>query len=286
MSPVRQVSAPEYDGPPRARELAGKIAIVTGAGRMRGIGRATAIVLAEMGADVVVTGTGRDPSTFPDDEKAAGWRDIESVSEQIRAAGSRALPLVVDVSDAAQVDRMIEQTVAEFGRLDIIVNNAAAPYGADRKPLLEVDSDVFKRVIDIKVGGTFMCCRAAAAQMVKQGDGGRIINLSSIAGKRGMANTSAYNAANFGVDGFTQAIAKELASEGITANSVCPGLIGTARMDGMPQESWDARIEVNPMGRVGSDREVAEVIGFLASPRASYVNGEAINVNGGDATDR
>ncbi len=286
MPQVREVSAPDIDAPPRAKELAGKVAIVTGAGRRRGIGRATAVVLAEMGADVVVTGTGRDPSTFPEDEQAAGWRDIDSVADEIREAGSRALPLVVDVSDSEQVDRMIEQTVAEFGRLDIIVNNAAAPYGADRKPLLDVDPDVFKRVIDIKVGGTFLCSRAAAAQMVKQGEGGRIINLSSIAGKRGMANTSAYNAANFGVDGFTQAIAKELAVHGITANSVCPGLIGTARMDGMPQTSWDARIAANPMGRVGSDREVAEVIGFLASPRASYINGEAINVNGGDATDR
>ena len=283
---MREVSAPITDGPPRAKELAGKVAIVTGAGRRRGIGRATALVLAEMGADVVVTGTGRDPSTFPEDEQEVGWRDIESVADEIRELGARALPLVVDVSDAAQVTSMIDRTVSDLGRLDIIVNNAAAPYGEDRKPLLDVDPDVFKRVIDIKVGGTFLCCRAAAEQMVKQGDGGRIINLSSIAGKRGMANTSAYNAANFAVDGFTQAIAKELAVHGITANSVCPGLIGTARMDVMAQVAWDARIAANPMGRVGSDREVAEVIGFLATPRASYINGEAINVNGGDATDR
>lgn len=283
---MREISAPDTDGPPRAKELAGKVAIVTGAGRRRGIGRATALVLAEMGADVVVTGTGRDPSTFPEDEQEVGWRDIESVADEIRELGVQALPLVVDVSDGAQVDRMVAQTVAELGRLDIIVNNAAAPYGEDRKPLLEVDADVFKRVIDIKVGGTFLCCRAAAAQMVKQGDGGRIINLSSIAGKRGMANTSAYNAANFAVDGFTQAIAKELAVHGITANSVCPGLIGTSRMDVMAQAAWDARVAANPMGRVGADSEVAEVIGFLATPRASYINGEAINVNGGDATDR
>lgn len=282
----REVSAPEIHAPPRAKELAGKVAIVTGAGRRRGIGRATAVVLAEMGANVVVTGTGRDPSTYPDDEKATGWRDIESVADEIRETGARALPLVVDVSDAEQVGRMIEQTIAEFGRVDIIVNNAAAPYGEDRRPMLDVDPDVFKRVIDIKVGGTFLCSRAAAAQMVRQGEGGRIINLSSIAGKRGMANTAAYNAANFAVDGFTQAIAKELASKGITANCVCPGLIGTSRMDGMPQASWDARIAANPMGRVGADREVAEVIGFLATQRASYINGEAINVNGGDATDR
>lgn len=286
MGTVREVTMPDSHAPPRAKELAGKVAIVTGAGRRRGIGRATAVVLAEMGANVVVTGTGRDPSTFPEDEKAAEWRDIESVADEIRQAGTRALPLVVDVSDDAQVKDMIAKTVVEFGRIDIIVNNAAAPYGEDRRPLLQVDPEVFKRVIDIKVGGTFLCSRAAAAQMVKQGEGGRIINLSSIAGKRGMANTAAYNAANFAVDGFTQAIAKELASEGITANCVCPGLIGTARMDGMTQAAWDARIAANPMGRVGIDSEVAEVIGFLATPRASYINGEAINVNGGDATDR
>ena len=271
---------------PRARELVGKVAIATGAGRRRGIGRATAVVLAEMGADVVITGTGRDPATFPEDEKAVGWRDVDSVADEIRAAGSRALPLVVDVTDPDQVQLMVDRVLAEFGRLDIMVNNAAAPFGPDRKPLLEVDPEVFRRVIEVKVGGTFTCCRLAAAQMVKQGEGGRIINLSSVAGKRGMANTSAYNAANFAVDGFTQAIAKELAIHGITANSVCPGLIETARMDPMEQEARSARIAVNPMGRLGMDSEVAEVIGFLASPRASYINGEAINVNGGDATDR
>jgi 3-oxoacyl-[acyl-carrier protein] reductase len=271
---------------PRARELVGKVAIATGAGRRRGIGRATAVVLAEMGADVVITGTGRDPATFPEDEKAVGWRDVDSVADEIRAAGSRALPLVVDVTDPDQVQLMVDRVLAEFGRLDIMVNNAAAPFGPDRKPLLELDPEVFRRVIEVKVGGTFTCCRLAAAQMVKQGEGGRIINLSSVAGKRGMANTSAYNAANFAVDGFTQAIAKELAIHGITANSVCPGLIETARMDPMEQEARSARIAVNPMGRLGMDSEVAEVIGFLASPRASYINGEAINVNGGDATDR
>ena len=272
---------------PRAKELESKVAIVTGAGRLRGIGRASAVVLAEMGADVVVTGTGRDPSTFPEDEKAVGWRDIESVADEIRAAGSRALPLVVDVTDSDQVRHMIEKTVAEFGRLDIIVNNAAAPYGADRVPVLEVDEQVFKRVIDVKVGGTFICSKAAVAQMVKQGEGGRVINLSSTAGKRGAANMAAYNAANFAVDGFTQALAKEVATQGITANSVCPGLIETARMDPLGRgDTWAARSANIPMGRVGTDQEVAELIGFLASPRSRYITGQAINVNGGAVTER
>jgi 3-oxoacyl-[acyl-carrier protein] reductase/meso-butanediol dehydrogenase/(S,S)-butanediol dehydrogenase/diacetyl reductase len=269
------------------KELAGKVAIVTGAGRMRGIGHASAIVLAEMGADVVITGTGRDPSTFPEDEKAAGWRDIESVAEEVRRAGSRALPLVADVSDSEQVRLMIDRTVEVLGRVDIIVNNAAAPYGADRVPVLEVDEDVFKRVIDVKVGGTFLCSKMAADRMVEQGEGGRIINLSSSAGKRGQANMAAYNAANFAVDGFTQALAKELARHQITANCVCPGLTETARMDPLGRgEFWRQRAESIPMGRVGTDREVAELIGFLASPRAAYITGQAINVNGGAVTER
>ena len=120
------------------RELTGKVAIVTGAGRMRGIGRGTANVLARMGASVVVTGTGRDPNTYPDDEKDADWRDIESTAEQVRSYGVESLPLVSNVSDEADVQRMVDATVDEFGRLDIIVNNAAAPYGNDRVSVLSL----------------------------------------------------------------------------------------------------------------------------------------------------
>ena len=271
----------------RVQELAGKVAIVTGAGRLRGIGHAAAVVLAEMGADVVITGTGRDPSTFPEDEKKAGWKDIESVAEEIRAIGRKALPIVVDISKPDQVRGMIDQAVSELGSVDIIVNNAAAPYGEDRKPVLEVDDKVFMRVVEIKLFGTYLCSKAAAAQMVKQGSGGRIINLSSTAGKRGQANMAAYNAANFAVDGFSQAMSKELATHDITVNCVCPGLTETARMDPLGRgDFWAQRAAQIPMGRVGTDLEVAELIGFLASPRASYITGQAINVNGGAVTER
>ena len=119
-------------------ELSGKVAIVTGAGRLRGIGRASAVRLAELGADVVATGTGRDPSTFPEDEKAAGWRDVESTVEQVRAAGGRGLALVVDVRSEEQVQGMIDRTLDEFGRVDILVNNAATAIGADRAPIVDV----------------------------------------------------------------------------------------------------------------------------------------------------
>jgi 3-oxoacyl-[acyl-carrier protein] reductase/meso-butanediol dehydrogenase/(S,S)-butanediol dehydrogenase/diacetyl reductase len=182
---------------------------------------------------------------------------------------------------------MIDSTVDKFGRLDIIVNNAAAPYGPDRVPVLDLTADVFKDVIDIKLMGTFYCSKAAARQMVKQGEGGRIVNLSSTMGKSGQANTSAYNAANFAVDGFTQALAKEMAPHAITVNSVCPGLTETSRMDPMGREDrWDERLKGIPMNRVGTDEEVGELIGFLCSPRAAYITGQSVNVNGGALTER
>ncbi|MBN4074193.1 SDR family oxidoreductase [bacterium AH-315-D21] len=268
-------------------ELGGKVAIVTGAGRMRGIGRATANVLARMGANVVVTGTGRDPATFPEDEKEAGWLDVESTAREVEAHGVAALPLIINVADEGDVQKMISATLAEFGRIDIIVNNAAAPFGDDRVAVLDLSTELFRKVIDVKLMGTFFCSKAAAAQMVEQGEGGRIINLSSAMGKRGQANASAYNAANFAVDGFTQALAKELATHNITANSVCPGLTETARMDPMGRSAgWEARLAGIPMKRAGTDEEVGELIGFLCSPKAGYITGQAININGGLITER
>jgi NAD(P)-dependent dehydrogenase (short-subunit alcohol dehydrogenase family) len=268
-------------------ELEGKVAIVTGAGRMRGIGRASAVVLARMGAHVVVTGTGRDPDTFPQDEKDAGWRDIQSTAEQVESFGVRALPLVSNIADQDDVQKMIDSTVAEFGRVDIIVNNAAAPYGSDRVAVVDMDADVFKTVIDVKVLGTFYACRAAVKQMIKQGEGGRIVNLSSTMGKSGRANTSAYNAANFAIDGFTQALAKEVGQYEITANSVCPGTTETSRLDPVGRgDVWQDRLQSIPISRAGTDDEVGELIGFLCSPRAGYITGQSVNINGGSVTER
>ncbi len=269
------------------RELSGKVAIVTGAGRLRGIGRATANVLARMGADVVVTGTGRDPETFPADEKEAGWRDIESTADEVRSFGVRALPVVMDVINADEVQQLIDDSVSEMGSVDILINNAAAPYGEDRVPVVEVAEDVFKKVLEVKVVGTYLCSKFATIQMIKQGVGGRIVNISSTAGKRGSANTAAYNASNFAVDGFTQALAKEVAEHEITANCVCPGMTETARLDpiGRGDEWWTRAAQV-PLGRPADDMEVGELIGFLCSPRAAYITGQAININGGSVTER
>ena len=270
-----------------SKELEGKVAIITGAGRLRGIGRASAVALAEMGANVVVTGTGRDPESYPEDERAIGWKDIESTAEQIKEKGSKAISIVMDISKEEDVDNMIKETIDEFGRIDILVNNAAPPYGEDRVPVVEVDNEVFKKVIFVKVYGSYLCSKAAAKIMIDQGQGGRIINLSSSAGKEGNARMAAYNAANFGLEGFSQSLAKELASHQITVNCVCPGQTETSRLDPLGRGAlWNSKAEIIPMGRVGTDEEVADLIAFLSSDKARFITGQAININGGSITAR
>ncbi len=261
--------------------LDGRVALVTGAGRLRGIGRATAMALAEQGADVVVTGTGRDPSTYPEDEKKVGWRDVESTAEQIRARGRRALTWTGDVSKSEAVGRLVDSVMKEFGRLDVLVNNAAYPRGNDRVPLPDLDEDVWKKVLEIKLTGAFLLCKRIVPIMVQQ-KWGRIINLSSIAGKRGSPNTAAYNAANFGIQGLTQSLAMEVARHGVTVNAVCPGTIDTARMDVLGRaDGWQRQLDRIPMGRAASDEEVAGLIGFLCSPAAAFMTGQSVNIDGG-----
>jgi 3-oxoacyl-[acyl-carrier protein] reductase/meso-butanediol dehydrogenase/(S,S)-butanediol dehydrogenase/diacetyl reductase len=269
------------------KELEGKVAIVTGAGRLRGIGRASAVTLASMGANVVVTGTGRDPETFPEDEKSIDWKDIESTAEQVKKIGSKAKTVIMDISKEEDVEKMIEETINEFGRIDILVNNAAPPYGEDRVPVVEVDNEIFKKVLFVKVYGSYLCSKAAAKVMIAQGEGGRIINISSSAGKEGNPRMAAYNAANFGLEGFSQSLAKELALEKITVNCVCPGQTETSRLDPLGRGAlWKSKLESIPMGRVGTDEEVADLIGFLASDKARFITGQAININGGSITSR
>lgn len=263
--------------------LDGKVAIVTGAGRLRGIGRAAALALAELGADIVVTGTGRDPAKYPPDEQAVGWRDIESTAQQVRALGRRCLPVVADVVKSEDAQRTVAATLQEFGRVDFLINNSAFARGPDRVPLLDLSEELWKKVLEIKLTGSFLMSKAVLSTLIKQGQGGAIINISSIAGKRGMQNAVAYCTSNFGIQGFTQALAMECAPHNIRVNAVCPGIIDTSRMDDLGRENtWQTVIkQMVPLNRPGSDEEIGKFIAYLCTPDASYITGQSLNIDGG-----
>ncbi|MFB9763421.1 SDR family NAD(P)-dependent oxidoreductase [Nocardioides kongjuensis] len=267
--------------------LTGKVAVVTGAGRMRSIGRSLAVELARAGCDVVVTGTVRRPEDRPADEAAAGWDDIASVADEVRALGRRALPVVCDVADPDDVRRLLDLTLAELGRVDVVVNNAAASRGEDRVPLTELSVEAFDRVIAVNLRGTFLMTQVFGRQLVEQGDGGSIINISSIGGKLSGAGTGAYSASKAGVQSLTSSAAKELGSHGIRVNALCPGVTETGRIADRDPDTWQAYVRANlPLGRTGLPWEVAAAAVFLASDQAAWVTGQAWNVDGGQLTIR
>ncbi len=274
------------------RGLTGKVAMVTGAARRRGIGRAIAVRLAEEGCDVVVSGVARDPETFPDHERAEGWRGITSVAAEIERLGRRALALDCDVVVPAQVQAMVDATMATFGRIDIIVNNAALPSDAGAAPVLDMDDEVWFRTVEVNLNGVYLVTKAAGRAMRAGGQGGVIINISSMAGRQGLANYGAYCATKWGVIGLTQQLALELARDRIRVNCVCPGSTDTDMMDGTfgrtaarfnlaaeaPRAGAISRI---PWGRQGRVEEQAAAVAYLASDDASYITGQTLNVDGG-----
>ena len=265
--------------------LTDKVAVVTGAGRMRSIGRPIAIELARGGCDIVLTGTGRSPDRYPDDEKAAGWRDIESVAEEVRALGRRAITAVSDVSDLAAVEALAALTMQEFGRVDVLVNNAGASRGEDRRPVLDVDPDVWKNVINVNLTGAFLMSKVFGRLLVGGGRGGSIVNISSIAGKLLAPNNAAYAASKAGLQALTASMSGEVAAAGVRVNAICPGIVDTSRLDDIGRgESWDAVVARSiPLGRAGSGNDIANVVVFLCSDQGAWVTGQSWNVDGGTA---
>ena len=263
--------------------LEGKVAVVTGAGRMRSIGRPIAVDLASAGCKIVLTGTGREPARYPEDEQAAGWRDIASVAAEVEAVGSEALALVSDVRDEAAVEALAEETLARFGRVDFVVNNAGAARGEDRKPVTEVEAEVWRHVVETNLVGTFLMCRAFGRRLVAQGEGGAIVNISSIAGKRLPPNASAYAASKAGIQALTASMAQEVGRDGIRVNAICPGIIDTYRMDLLGRgEAWEKLIRRRvPLGRAGQGADISAMTIFLCSDQGSWITGQAVNVDGG-----
>ena len=268
--------------------LKGQVAIVTGAGRMRGIGRAAALALAREGANVAVAGTGRDPSTFPDDEQSAGWRDVGSVVGEIAAMGREALALVCDVTDGDQVQAMVDRTVERFGRVDILVNNASAPRLAAWAQLEDLSEDAWRSVLDIKVTGAFLCTQAVVRQFLEQSGGGSVVNVISVEAKIARAADLAYATASGALYTFTQKAGRALAPHGIRVNAVSPGTTDTARNDalyGYPRsQEWHDRLQTIPLGRAGTPEEIGRVIAWLCSEDAAFIVGQCIEMDGGQAT--
>lgn len=264
--------------------LEGKVAVVTGAGRMRSIGRPIAVEMAKAGCLVVATGSGRPPEQYPDDEKAAGWRDVESVADEIRAAGGTAIGLASDVGDEAQVRALLERVLAEFGRVDFIINNAGAARGRDRVPVVDMPIDAWDKVIRVNLRGTFLMSKVFGQHLIDAGHGGCIVNISSIAGKLLPPNTSAYAASKAGIQALTASMAQEVGQFGIRVNAICPGLVDTVRIDdirGTP--AWDAATGRISLRRMGSGDEIAWATMYLCSDQGAWFTGQSINLDGGMA---
>jgi 3-oxoacyl-[acyl-carrier protein] reductase len=245
------------DGKP----LAGRVAIVTGGSR--GIGLAVASLLAEDGAAVVISG--RDASR------------LARASNEIEALGGTVLGVVADAASRADVDRLVDTAKERFSRIDILVNNA----GMTRDGLLLRMKDAdWDEVLQVNLRGAFLALRAVAKAMVRQ-KSGRIINIASTAGAMGNAGQVNYAAAKAGLIGMTKAAARELAHWGILVNAVAPGLIDTDMTAVVPAEARETLLAQVPLKRIGTGRDVAEMVRFLAGDGAAYVTGQVFHVNGG-----
>jgi meso-butanediol dehydrogenase/(S,S)-butanediol dehydrogenase/diacetyl reductase len=270
-------------------DLTGKIAVITGAGGEHGIGRAIAMRLAKEGADVVVNDLTANP------KKSSSWSGLPSVVEEIEVLGRKAIAIEADISNSSQVDLLIQGAIQEFGHIDILVNNAGSAAGPDRVPIVELDEEVWDQVQRINLKGTFLCCRAVAKELIKQGQGGKIINMSSIAGIKGISRYGAYCASKFAVRGLTQVLAKELGEYGIQVNAICPGMVITERFYGIAEalapegvetqeflnEMEKQSISDTPLGRVPTTNDVAKIAAFLASSEADFNTGMSFTVDGG-----
>jgi 3-oxoacyl-[acyl-carrier protein] reductase len=267
--------------------LTDKVAVITGAGRLRSIGRSIALELARAGCDIAITGSGRSPENFPDDEKQVGWRDIESVAEEIRGLGRRALPVVSDVSDLESVKSLAEQVVEEFGRVDFVINNAGAARAGDRVPVVELDPAAWRKVLDVNLNGCFYMSHVFGKKLIAQGSGGTIINISSIGGKLMAPTTAAYAASKAGLHALTAAMSGEVGQYGIRVNAVCPGIVSTSRLDDLSQDQWADIIEAHvPLGRAGAPAEIGHMITFLCSDQGEWISGQFYSVDGGQAPGR
>jgi len=242
-------------------DLTGRIAIVTGSGQ--GIGHAIALELARRGATVVTN----DVSGCCADDTL----------DEIRELGGDGLAITADVSEADQVENMIKTVLDQFGKIDILVNNA----GTTRDNLImRMSEEEFDLIQKVNLKSAWLCSKAVIRPMMRKRYG-RIVNISSASGRMGQAGQTNYSASKAGMIGLTKALAREVASRGITVNAVAPGFIKTALTEKMPQDILDQLLPLIPVGRTGTVDDVAYAVAFLVAEEASYITGQVLSVDGG-----
>ena len=269
----------------------GRVALITGCGKPDGAGQAIARGLAQDRATVGVSD--RLPSGVLNPRQAVvgsgqpdSWHGLDTLAAEIEGAGGKALAVLGDIGTEHDAQAMVESALAQFGRLDILVNNAAAPQGLDRDVIDEIPIEVFDEVIRVNLRGTYLMCRAAVPAMRKQ-RWGRIINISSMAGVIGAPRSSPYSASKAGVIGLTRALSMDVAPWGVTVNAICPGALDTSRACLSLDPDLDVRAEMKrrgsrlPVGRAGRPEDVAAAVRYLAGDGAEFVTGQMLVLDGG-----
>lgn len=273
-------------------ELRGKVAVITGAGRRKGLGEAMAMRLASEGVKVVLTDLGRPQGEFLPEGAVGTSDEMQAIVDDIAAAGGEAAPFACNVLEAEDVAAAARFAVEHFGGLDIWINNAGVGYLM--KPIIDMAPDEWDVVLGVNLRGTFLGVQAAAREMIRAGRGGRIINIGSQASKSGVPHASAYCSSKHGVVGLTRVAALEFGPHGITVNAICPNHVTTGlgawqnahfsevvTGKGMERYMDDMKARI-PLGRPGLQEDIAKACAFLCSDQADYITAESMNVSGGE----
>jgi NAD(P)-dependent dehydrogenase (short-subunit alcohol dehydrogenase family) len=271
--------------------LAGKVALITGAGREGGLGQAIAQALASAGASIMLHDRGAVSGEIAPSHGVGTVTQLEAIATRIRSTGATVETVTGDLLDETEIESMVAHTVQKLGRVDILVNNAGIGYLFG--PTIEITAEQLDAVLGVNLRAPMLAIKHAARQMIKQGGGGRIINIASQAGKSGFALAAAYTASKHGLIGLTRSIALELGEHGITVNAVCPNHVTTglgswqnsfmsqARGQTLDEYMSAMRSRI-PLGRTGTPEDIAAAALFLCSPSAAYITAEAMNVSGGE----